>query len=76
MGQDLLYAVMPRINFTPSQLAYNRRVSKSDRSQTRAKDCPDHEDNFGDLYEKTALLKKQSMHKDAAAPFTGIDTNA
>lgn len=43
MGQELLYVVMPRINFTPSQLAYNRRVAKSDRSQCRNYDDEEHE---------------------------------
>lgn len=43
MGQELLYVVMPRINFTPSQLAYNRRVAKSDRSQCRNYDEEERE---------------------------------
>lgn len=72
MGQDFLYSIMPRLNFTPSQLAYNRRVSKSDRSQTRSKYEDEHEENFNDLYQQvTSDIKKTSPddqgHIDAKA---------
>lgn len=72
MGQDFLYSIMPRINFTPSQLAYNRRVSKSDRSQTRSKYEDEHEENFNDVYQQlTSDIKETSTddqeHIDAKA---------
>ncbi len=72
MGQDFLYSIMPRINLTPSQLAYNRRVSKSDRSQTRSKYEDEHEENFNDLYQQlTSDIKETSTddqeHIDAKA---------
>lgn len=55
MGQEMIYTVMPRINFTPSQLAYNRRVSKSDRSQCR---------NYGDE-EQTDFEKEYTQEEQA-----------
>ena len=75
MGQDLLYSVMPRVNFTPSQLAYNRRVSKSDRSQTRTKYDDDHEENFCDLYQRATLGKKKVIERSADY-FNRIDAKA
>lgn len=76
MGQDLLYSVIPRLNFTPSQLAYNRRVSKSDRSQTRAKYDDDHEENFSDLYQQTATEKKPDIKKATPDEYEHIDAKA
>lgn len=76
MGQDLLYSVMPRINFSPSQLAYNRRVSKSDRSQTRSKYDDEHEDSFSDFYQQIATDKNIDLKKAPSDDREHIDAKA
>ncbi len=76
MGQDLLYSVMPRLNFVPSQLAYNRRVSKSDRTQTRSKYNEDHEENFDELYRKALGEKKHGANDKLPDGYQSIDDKA
>ncbi len=76
MGQDLLYSVMPRLNFVPSQLAYNRRVSKSDRTQTRSKYNEDHEENFDELYRKALGEKKHGANDKLPYGYQSIDDKA
>ena len=36
MGQEVLFSILPRNNFTPSDLVYNRRVSRADKTSCRS----------------------------------------
>lgn len=36
MGQEVLFSILPRNNFTPADLVYNRRVGRADRTSCRS----------------------------------------
>ena len=73
MGQEFIYTVMPRINFTPSQLAYHRRVSKSDRSFCRNYGDEEQTDLAQEYEQEKLLHKKKSPSEDKQKLGSSVD---
>ncbi len=70
MGQEVLFSILPRNNFIPSDLVYNRRVSRADKTSCRSSL---NEDNSGADEDKFA---SESGEKNRETMGNQIDERA